>query len=842
MTEGLVEIMQGQLNQAADEIVRVQSGHADLVLPIYFLIFTLAWGAFIQQMLSAYCPSLPYTVVMLLFGVLWGSIYGHGFFDWGPIITRSFDAWVNIDSHLMLYMFLPVLLFGDSMGLNWHLVKKCFKQCLLLAGPGVLLGTVLVTVFSKLLLRDTQFDGSEMWTWPRCLMFGSVLAATDPVAVVGILKSLGVSPKLTMIITGESLMNDGVAIVLFLFFARLAMKDHPGLNDYYINDETLIPSLDSVPDLDNIGGLIGFGFTYFLKVAFVGAWIGFCWGLGFEYWIKTATSKSNHTDTLVQITLTITCAYSSFFCAEKFFSVSGVLATVVAAVTVGSHGWEAFTSREQMGHFWHALEYLFNTILFFLSGMILGRVCRDGDTVSKNWLNLLALYVACTVIRFLLVGLFYPIMSRLGYGFTRNEAIVLAWGGLRGAVGLALAIDIQYNFYKGPCSSYSAASSSGSASSLYSAAASGNGTSPPGLGQDQCDDLKSFTDQAFFFIGGFAVLTLLINGTTTGMLLQRLGFMGSDDATKALVQAARAGIDQSVREKYDKVSKTLYVRGLEGDLLSCVENNCRSMKRTSASAEEETSAFSSGLAEGEKQKAMALLFLSILRSEHLKNVDEGLVVSNMGTILVESVDRMIESLKTDKIRPDQLDDLDFIIQGARVGENNWPQGLLNCLGKCYGYDGIIDQEWDFISKSEASFRKVAVLLNFSTAHRRALATMKDLLCTANKGSDITKDIVVFKRSEEMNEQAVKLLHSVGMVIVDAAKVKQVSFLLLEEQRVLIEKYKAAGMLTDTQAHDLAHDIEHDIDHMNQQDFPEVPDEANETASTEMVPPAPAALP
>lgn len=127
----------------------------------------------------------------------------------------SVYAWKNMDADLILFLFLPPLLFGEAMHLNWHHVKGTFWQCVLLAGPGVLLGAALTAAFIKYLL---PFE----WSWLLCLVFGSIVTATDPVAVVSILKSSGASPTLTMIIIGESLLNDGTAMVLFgLFFGML---------------------------------------------------------------------------------------------------------------------------------------------------------------------------------------------------------------------------------------------------------------------------------------------------------------------------------------------------------------------------------------------------------------------------------------------------------------------------------------------------------------------------------------------------------------------------------------------------------------------------------------------
>jgi NhaP-type Na+/H+ or K+/H+ antiporter len=102
-----------------------------------------------------------------------------------------------------------------------HHVQTCFWQCFVLAVPGVVVSTALTACFARLVL--------PAWGWKLCFVFGSIVSATDPVAVVAILKSAGASPKLTTLIIGESLMNDGTAMIFFsLFFGMLDGKTYSG--------------------------------------------------------------------------------------------------------------------------------------------------------------------------------------------------------------------------------------------------------------------------------------------------------------------------------------------------------------------------------------------------------------------------------------------------------------------------------------------------------------------------------------------------------------------------------------------------------------------------------------
>jgi NhaP-type Na+/H+ or K+/H+ antiporter len=130
------------------------------------------------------------------------------------ILDGSITRWANIDGELILYVFLPALIFGEAMNLNWYQVKGGFTPAALLAGPGVVIGAF---VMGSICYFIMPFD----WKWNTSMLFGSILSATDPVAVVSLLKGAGASSKLTILIIGESLMNDGTAMVLFTLFYNL---------------------------------------------------------------------------------------------------------------------------------------------------------------------------------------------------------------------------------------------------------------------------------------------------------------------------------------------------------------------------------------------------------------------------------------------------------------------------------------------------------------------------------------------------------------------------------------------------------------------------------------------
>lgn len=188
---------------------------------VMFAFFGIATGALVTYALDRLKLNLPYTVVLLLVGFAVGILHTHAEeFRWGDY-GKGLRSWQSIDPELIFYSFLPILIFGDAQSLNWHHVKASLSQSALLAGPGVLLvafGTGMFMYFAMPL----------GWTWHLCMLFGAVLSATDPVAVVALLNDAGAPTSLTILIIGESLLNDGTAIVLFkLYFNMMEGKAYP---------------------------------------------------------------------------------------------------------------------------------------------------------------------------------------------------------------------------------------------------------------------------------------------------------------------------------------------------------------------------------------------------------------------------------------------------------------------------------------------------------------------------------------------------------------------------------------------------------------------------------------
>ena len=164
---------------------------------------------------------MPYTVVLFIIGMLMAVVYYYT--DLG-LLEASLSAWGGINPHVLLACFLPALIFESSFSMEWHTLKKGAAQ-------GVDLGRARgVDEHGAHWVRVTRCFHSIL-AGRFCMMVGSILAATDPVAVVAILKEVGASKVLGHLIEGESLVNDGTAIVVFNVFLAIAKGEHLSFGD-----------------------------------------------------------------------------------------------------------------------------------------------------------------------------------------------------------------------------------------------------------------------------------------------------------------------------------------------------------------------------------------------------------------------------------------------------------------------------------------------------------------------------------------------------------------------------------------------------------------------------------
>lgn len=375
--------------------------------PLLLTIGGLIIGAILKSLLKH--SRLPYTVGLFAIGIILGVMNRTGVFQSLPELHDAVSSVANINPDLILYLFLPILIFDAAYELNLHIFKKTLANATLLAAPGLIICMLLT---GALMMGVATFiPGFESWTWAFALMFGALISATDPVAVVALLHELKTSKRFSTLVDAESLLNDGTGIVCFmLFFGAYAAGETTHAS----------PVITFIREV-GLSTLLGF-----LLARIV-------------IWFITRINSEE----MVQNSVIILAAYLTFILSQYYLGVSGVIALVAFGLTVTYVGKPRLKPQVNtfMELFWELLTYIANTLIFILVGVVIA------EKVDFSWgaLGVLILiYIALNLIRFAMIMLLYPVMKRLGYGLTRRESVILTWGGLRGALAMTLALMVSY--------------------------------------------------------------------------------------------------------------------------------------------------------------------------------------------------------------------------------------------------------------------------------------------------------------------------------------------------------------------------------------------------------------
>jgi CPA1 family monovalent cation:H+ antiporter len=329
---------------------------------------------------------IPYTVGLLFAGI--------------TLTYLPFIPSIELTKELIFSLLLPPLIFEAALFLKWKELKGVMPVVILLASAGLLL-SALVTGFGMYYFLD----------WPpiAAAIFGVLIAATDPVSVIATFKEAGVKGKLRILVESESLFNDGMAAVLFSLVLAFAAGKAPTALGLTI-DAVLI-----------VGGGIACGAIVALATLYLAG--------------KT-------TDHMVELTFTTVAAYGSFLLAEHFHW-SGVLASLTAGLIVGNRGPLGAISqkgRESVEAFWEFAAFIVNSLIFILIGI------HEARQVFSS--VLLPSLLAIVLVVFGRAFAIYPLAalySKSQYKVSAKHQHILVWGGLRGALALALSLGLPDN-------------------------------------------------------------------------------------------------------------------------------------------------------------------------------------------------------------------------------------------------------------------------------------------------------------------------------------------------------------------------------------------------------------
>jgi len=311
---------------------------------------------------------------------------------------------------VLLKVMLGFLLFAGAMQINYNKLKKEVLLVMLLATLGVLISTFLVSVLSYCIFNLFHLSMPYIY----CLLFGALISPTDPIAVMGVLKKAGIPESLELKITGESLFNDGVAVVIFLTIAEVAVKG---------TDQLTVWNVGGLFLLEAVGGLV------------FGALLGF-----FGYFILRSINNYR-----VEVLITLSMVMPGYALAN-YLHVSGALAMVVAGLMMGNLVRDTALSRKSwdyLGKFWGLVDEIFNAVLFLLIGFMMLVIKITSSIVIIG----LAMIAVVLFARWLSV-LFPVWLLRNKIPFEKNAIIILTWGGLRGGLSVALALSLPAALHK----------------------------------------------------------------------------------------------------------------------------------------------------------------------------------------------------------------------------------------------------------------------------------------------------------------------------------------------------------------------------------------------------------
>ncbi len=417
---------------------------------------------------------LPHTVVLAVVGVLVGI---------GAVlllITDLTDALnpvaeaittLPITANVFLYVFLPTLLFEVALGLNLRRMLDDWVPILVLAVVAVGVATAAVGY--------ALFPLTGM-TLAACLLIGAIVSTTDPSAVVNIFRNIAAPQRLTRIVEGESLLNDAAAIALFGLFLTIVMRGVP--------DPSLSEALLRFPALMLGGGALGW------LIARVAIWL--------------MAMFPRHP--LAQVTLSIALPYLVYIAAERGVGVSGVVAVVTAGMTLNLIGPGRLPPAAwgYLREVWGLLAHWAGSLIFVLAALLIPRLL--GEARLSDLGLVLAVIAAAVFARAIILFLVLPMLSlvRASPPVQVPYRVAIMWGGLRGAVTLALALAVTEN------------------------------PAVPSEVQRLVGILAT----------GFTLFTLLVQGTTLRWVIGRLGLDKLSPLDRALASQVVAVALQNVRE------------------------------------------------------------------------------------------------------------------------------------------------------------------------------------------------------------------------------------------------------------------------------------------------------
>ncbi|XP_049880315.1 sodium/hydrogen exchanger 10-like [Pectinophora gossypiella] len=412
-----------------------------------FIFMTLFVGVLVRIVMLWTSMCIPFRIIMFALGGLAGFC-ANRFPDFKPIVQVCYT-----DVEILLIVFLPIIIFNTAYSVDAHSFWKSFPQIVLVAVPGALM-TALLAAFMAYYLVDTS------WNFGACMLFGVTCIPIYPGEVVRQLKEMSHGKFVSVLLLGEGLIGDATAMITFT--ATFG----------YVSMAVTEASQIALMLVRYIGGGLLLGIV-------TGKILGFLMSLTYY-------------DMLCVVTLTFAGAYLTYYIGEKYFYVSGLLATIIVGVIASNKkNTIAGDIETSVSHCWVIMAHAANTLLFTMVGVVIFEKISYIITVRQVTLvfvTYMTVYCSRLVIYFMML----PVLRRVGYGMLWQHGLACVWGGLRGPLSLCFALLVLQ--------------------------------APP------------FTEAGEVFIiqtAGLVLLSLLINATTMTKVLKMLGLAEISLAKKA---------------------------------------------------------------------------------------------------------------------------------------------------------------------------------------------------------------------------------------------------------------------------------------------------------------------
>jgi CPA1 family monovalent cation:H+ antiporter len=359
--------------------------------------------AYVNRKYIGFPPTIGVMVVALTLSLAAIGLDKLGFAlfrDYETLLVQSVDF-----SELLMQGMLSLLLFAGALHVDFSELRAYRWQVAMLAVVGTIASTLLVGVLLWYGLTLTNIS----LPLPYCLLFGALISPTDPIAVMGVLKTAGAPKNVELVMAGESLFNDGVGVVLFTLMMTMAVSGEA-------------PTFAQ-------------GTLLLLKEAGGGILLGFAIGYVTYRMLKSINSYQE------EVLITLAAVIGGYALASSLH-VSGPLAMVVAGLIVGNHGRALAMSEETRVHvdmFWELLDEMLNAILFVLIGLEIVMIDFSNRLALSGLIAIIITFAA----RFVTAGMPIRILHS-AFRLPGGSWKVFTWGGLRGGISVALALSLPH--------------------------------------------------------------------------------------------------------------------------------------------------------------------------------------------------------------------------------------------------------------------------------------------------------------------------------------------------------------------------------------------------------------